>query len=498
MKRFRDAFFATAETDIKHIGVLDGVRAFSVMLVCGFHFWQQSWLWDLYKSDILQKIGIADCGMNWIFSTGYVWVDMMILLTGLCLFLPYADVMTDNPESLADAFKGGAKRKLPPVGKFYVKRVARIFPSYYLCIAVFVAFFVRVADYGSFEPKAAYLRDLISHLTFTHMADRSTYLYTRFNGVLWTIGVEMAFYLIFPLLAYLFTKAPVFTWLGMNGCSLVYYLAVIMKHQDDLGFYINQFPTFLCVFANGMMAALFIAALAKKLKQNKYTGLFFTFLALFSLYFIRLTVKYGLATSKTGQFWQVQNRFGLSLLFVAFIIGASFSFNWFRAVFSNPVTRFLAAISFNLYIWHQVIAVKFKDWKIPFWDVESGRPQQDAGRAWQWKYTLIIWASSIALAALITYLFEKPLHKLIMKAYGKAEELAKSKRAARINVKEIQAENISEEITPVENAGAHAEENGEAVPESEAELPEDKAAEDKARENGNDIPEEPSVEDETI
>ena len=85
-----------------------------------------------------------------------------------------------------------------------------------------------------------------------------------------------------------------------------------------------------------------------------------------------------------------------------------------------------------------------------------------------------------------------------MKAYGKAEELAKSKRAARRNVKAIQAENISEEITPVENAGAHAEENGEAVPESAAELPEDKAAEDKARENGNDIPEEPSVGDETI
>ncbi|MBR5006781.1 MAG: acyltransferase [Clostridia bacterium] len=488
MKKLRDAFFATAETDIKHIGVLDGVRAFSVMLVCGFHFWQQSWLWNLYKSDILQKIGIADCGMNWIFSTGYVWVDMMILLTGLCLFLPYADMMTDGIEELADAFKGAKRRKLPSVGKFYVKRVARIFPSYYLCIAVFAAFFVRVADYGS---KEGYLRDLISHLTFTHMAERPTYLYTKFNGVLWTVGVEMAFYVIFPLLAYLFTKAPIATWLGMNGCSLVYYLAVIVKKQDDLSFYINQFPTFLCVFANGMMAALVIAALAKRLRQNKFTGLFFTFLALFSLYFIRLTVKYGLAQSSTGQFWQVQNRFGLSLLFVAFIIGASFSFNWFRFIFSNKVTRYLAAISFNLYIWHQVVAVKLKEWKIPDYVSESGMPQKDAGRAWQWKYTVVIWIVSILLATLITYLWEKPLHKLIMKAYDKAAAGIAARKEARKNL----SEGAQVDVKVGENVDEQA---GTAETPTEAGTTAEQSDADKSEYIEEIIDEEPSVEDESM
>ena len=405
MKKNIEKIFSTKEIDTKHIGILDGVRALSILLVAGFHFWQQSWLWNLNDSTKLKWLGIEDCGTNWLFSTGYIWVDMMILLTGLCLFLPYANIMVE--ERL-----GGMRQKLPNPGKFYLKRIARIWPSYYFCLAIMAVFFVRVSDYSNVSN---YLRDLLSHLTFTHMFWKDTYLWTKFNGVLWTIGVEMAFYLIFPGLAYLFKKAPVATYLGMNACSLVYYLWVLKNHSDDLSMYINQFPMFLCVFANGMLAALAFVALAKNLGQNKYTGLFFTMLAIGSLYFMRIMIKYNLATSSNGQKWQIQNRFGLSLLFVSFIIGAGFSFDWFRAIFSNPVSRFVAKISFNLYICHQQVAIRLKAWKIPYWECESGYPQQDAGAEWQWKYTILCWLVSIIIAIAVTYLVEIPLHRLIMK-----------------------------------------------------------------------------------
>lgn len=59
-----------------------------------------------------------------------------------------------------------------------------------------------------------------------------------------------------------------------------------------------------------------------------------------------------------------------------------------RAV-GNPVTRFLAGISYNFYIWHQYLAVKLKQWHIP--PYVSELPQQTEGRLWQLRYTWI-WA----------------------------------------------------------------------------------------------------------
>ncbi|MBP1588256.1 MAG: acyltransferase [Clostridia bacterium] len=405
MRKFIQKAFATDALEYRHIGVLDGIRALSVVLVVGFHFWQQSWLWNLYDPSKLKAIGIEDAGMNWLFETGYVWVDMMILLTGLCLFLPHAARMVygDTP--------------LSSVPKFYAKRAARIFPSYYFNILVMLIFFVRPQNYGG---TAGFLKDLFSHLTFTHMLSKETYLYTHFNGVLWTVAVEMLFYLLFPLIAWLFRKAPFLTYLGMNAASLGYYLFVTRLHADDLSFYINRFPSFLCVFANGMLAALVIVSLSRNMTQNRYTGLGFTALAVFGLFLMRLIIKYGLAKAgSSGQLWQIQNRFMLTFVFAIFIVGACFSFRWFRVIFSNPVAKFFAAISYNLYIWHQLVAIYFKQWKIPHWVSADNLPQRDAGTAWQWKYTIIIWLVSLGVAAAVTYLLEKPIHRLILRAIDK-------------------------------------------------------------------------------
>ena len=416
VKLIRKAF-ATDALEYGHLGVLDGIRALSVVLVAGFHFWQQSWLWNLYDPSILGFLGVEDAGMNWLFATGYVWVDMMILLTGLCLFLPHAARMVYGSTPLSSA------------PEFYVKRAARIFPSYYFNILVMLVFFVRPGDYGG--GTGSFLKDLFSHLTFTHMLSKETYLYTKFNGVLWTLAVEMLFYLLFPLIAWLFRKAPFLTYLGMNSASLCYYLFVTKKHADDLSFYINRFPSFLCVFANGMLAALVIVSLSKNMVQTKYTGLGFTALAVFGLCLMRLIIKYGLYRAEKGQLWQIQNRFMLTFVFAVFIVGACFSFRWFRVIFSNPAARFFACISYNLYIWHQLVAIYFKEWKIPYWESANNLPQQDAGLAWQWKYTVIIWLVSIAIAAAVTFLIEKPLNKLILKGWNKAACRAAERRAVR-------------------------------------------------------------------
>ena len=133
-------------------------------------------------------------------------------------------------------------------------------------------------------------------------------------------------------------------------------------------------------------------------------------------------IKYDLHTTNSAdkQFWQVQSRFALSLVFVMLIIGAAFAFKWFRWIFGNRVMRFLSAVSFNLYIWHQFIAVKLKEWKIPYWEVAEGEiPQAVMGTKWQVLYFFISLLASLAVATVLTYFFEKPVDKLIMKGYRK-------------------------------------------------------------------------------
>ena len=103
------------------IPALDGIRALTVLAVVWYHVWQQSWLSPLiqYKSSG-RSIYLS---LDFIPRTGYLFVDMMLLLSAFCLFLPHAR-----------AAVSGAP--VPSVPGFYKKRIARIVPSYYLSVLI--------------------------------------------------------------------------------------------------------------------------------------------------------------------------------------------------------------------------------------------------------------------------------------------------------------------------------------------------------------------------
>ena len=102
------------------------------------------------------------------------------------------------------------------------------------------------------------------------------------------------------------------------------------------------------------------------------------------------------------------DRLPLAVLGFGFLwCGGQWSAPLGRAV-GNPGIRFLSAISYNFYIWHQYLAVKLKEWHIPPY-AALDLPQRYEGRLWQQKYTAICFLSALALAALVTYLWEKPI-----------------------------------------------------------------------------------------
>ena len=239
--------------DEARIPALDGIRAMLVLLIGWFHIWQQSWY-----SPAFTVLGIK-IDLTFLLRTGYLWVDGLLLLSGFLLYLPYAMAKETG-------------KTFPRILPFYKKRAVRIIPSYYLAILVMFLFVAlpenRYASTGSM------LKDLAAHATFTHTLFAFSYTGTPLNGALWTLGVEMQFYVVFPLLARAFVKKPVFVYLLLAGSAFAY--RAYAGKLPDTSLYFNQLPAFLDVYANGFVAASVYAALRKRLKEDGWTRLLFT------------------------------------------------------------------------------------------------------------------------------------------------------------------------------------------------------------------------------
>jgi peptidoglycan/LPS O-acetylase OafA/YrhL len=371
--------------DLKHIDALDGIRVLLIFIVAWFHIWQQSWFSPSFT------IGKDYITLDFLLRSGYLWVDGMLLLSGFLLYLPYAQAGAELPKALP----------------FYKRRLIRILPSYLLCFIIFFAFACFEHKYSSLTHA---LQDLGAHLTFTHTFFYFSYIGTPTNGVLWTLAIEMQFYLLFPLLAFCYRKKPVLTYLGMAAVAFGYRYYVGAT-KPDTSMWFNQLPAFLDVYANGFVAASVFTALRKKL-GNEMSGtvkLFFTAMVVVCVCLLMLIARAQAAspTYDAIRQGQMDRRFSLSAALACLMVCAAFSVSGLRFFLGNRVMRFLSAISFQFYMYHQWLAVKLK--QLNFVPSAADEPWRAADRHWQISYTLIAFALAIIVASLITYLFEKPI-----------------------------------------------------------------------------------------
>lgn len=375
------------------IDVLDGIRAISIIIVVWFHFWQQTWL--------IPSIG--NISLDWLSRNGSLLVDMLIFLSGFCLFLPHARSMVYS-------------EPIHSTGTFYIKRAARIMPSYYFSVLIILLLFVLpLKEYSSVS---FMWKDLLTHIFFVHNLFTDTMTFSKLNGVLWTVAVEMQFYLIFPLLAGWFRKRPWITYLGMTLTGLISsYFIRINFHNINQAFYVNHPLTFASVFANGMLCAWIYISYTKNKRRNRKTEFLYLFFAVVSIFIFK-----ELCQQRTfypnGQEWQVKYRYSLSLIYFLIVFSILMAQRYFRPLLGNRFMKFVAEISFNLYIWHQYIAVKLKEFRIPYWTGDIP-PNQTGDKPWMWKYQMLCILISLIAAVATTYLIEKPAAKLIMKLYRK-------------------------------------------------------------------------------
>ncbi len=384
--------------DTKHIDVLDGVRALAVFGVLWFHFWQQNWIMPYIQLPFLTRLGLpGTLSLLFIPRAGFLLVDWLLFLSAFCLFLPYVRAQLEQTA-------------LPDTRLFYKKRIARIVPSY--LVSVLVIFLVVSVPSGAYRTVGDALGDLLPTLTFTQTFFSDVLIGTKINGVLWTAAIEMQFYLFFPFLAKAFVRKPVWTYLGMLAVSVLYLRGYALPHADSIRLSVNQLPAFFGVFANGMAFAFLFVLAGKHLKRSPQLSAL-ALVGLIAGFVLLKQMMTAAPETSPVQIWQAQNRFVLSIVFALITVSAALTFSGVRWLFSNKLMQFLSLISYNVYIWHQWIAVRLKEWKIPYWSGEQP-PNMTGDARWQWTYTVLIFLATFALAIAGTYLIEHPAARRIM------------------------------------------------------------------------------------
>ena len=154
------------------IAVLDGVRAIAIIMVIIFHVNRINGdnLWNQQTYPLASSISTA----------GGTGVTLFFVLSGFLLFMPYAKALL-------------FKTSWPLARVFYLRRVLRIVPAYYVSLFLIIVFF---------HPEYLqrnHLQDLALFLTFFMDSSRSTF--RLLNGPYWTLAIEWQFYMILPLIA---------------------------------------------------------------------------------------------------------------------------------------------------------------------------------------------------------------------------------------------------------------------------------------------------------
>ena len=376
------------------IGVLYGFRALMVLAVVNYHIWQQSWL--------SQRVSLLGLSTDFDFFTrsGYLFVDGMILLSGFLLYLPYARQTLEGTP-------------VPGAGRFYLNRLLRIVPSY--VAAVLLALLCFALPQGAYFTRGAMAKDVAAHLTFTFLFWPETYLYTPLNAALWTIAVEMQFYLLFPFLARAAQKKPAVTLPVMAALGWTWRLCVA-RFAQDTGMLINQMPAYLDVYALGMLGAMTYLRMRRtweRMRPARRRALSWACAAGFvACLAVGLAIFRAQSTASTaGQqalhLSQMEMRLPLTLVLLGAMLCAAHMPRLLQKLLDNRLMRFLSAISMNLYIWHQILAVQMRIAWFPDADTLHITPVQ------QQAYSLLCFSVSILVAMAATYGLEQPAARAV-------------------------------------------------------------------------------------
>jgi peptidoglycan/LPS O-acetylase OafA/YrhL len=292
----------------------DGLRALAVSLVVLEH-----------KFAYFQKMGSGGFG-----------VHLFFVLSGF-LIIGILHSRRGSIELQKTSFRNEILR-------FYENRLFRIWPIYFLLIALLVLF----GAVGIWEPLSR--EQLFAVLTFTSNLFQGFVwpAYPEHFGALWSVAVEEQFYL---------WAAPVFLLISRSYFSWVCWCVVALAVVVGLGTYLSGVhPRSIYVgsLTNfGLMALGGMAVVA--LSRNQW----FARAAPLALLLYLICPVLGWAIGRETPLWFAI--FWTSGLLVAVVLVGIVSdqSSWMVGVLEKPPLRYIGRISYGIYIYHGIVSISF-------------------------------------------------------------------------------------------------------------------------------------------
>jgi len=371
-----------------HLDILDGLRGIAILLVFWFHVWQISWLAPIVR------LGPLAVDLSALVRTGFLGVDLFFFLSGFCLFYPYAQARFDG-------------RRRPTLAHFAYRRAIKILPSY--CISVAGAFALGYAQINFSQHGLSLLRMHALFFLPSFPSELATV-----NGVLWSLGVEVQFYLLFPAIAWCIGRQPIITTLCAILLASADRMYIVHLNLPAPYLLMEQLPASIDLFVSGMFAAYLFRFLDTRCERRAWMRWTWTMLAFCGIAaYVATASTIFAATERNWPYSSLAVAIPfLDASFIAVTLGSLFGLSAWRRALANPLLIFLAYISYNLYLWHQMIAFEMFHHGVPAWHGADAH----ADVAWQNGFMLSACLAAIAVATILTYGMERPLLRLKLRA----------------------------------------------------------------------------------
>jgi peptidoglycan/LPS O-acetylase OafA/YrhL len=340
----------SVRAEVGQIPELEGLRGVAVLWVLVFHYFIAGG--ELF-ADPLNSLIARTPALDTIVRHGYYALDLFFLISGFLLTLPW--------------FRHAAEGKTAPAARdFYVRRIRRIVPAYYVQLAFLFLVAVPLLhglNIWWLDPMKM-LANIYAHLFFLHYTTPITSSSLSINGVLWSLTLEAQYYLLLPLLAPFFVRFPwrsalvlivvaiSWRWLATHDLdALVRYLASIDSRpaapESRVRILVmTQLPGYLGHFAIGILAGREWLRVRERIVTPRRALV--RFLVAAGALFLAYGVHAGAGIGPAWLRWLAT----LAAFAVAMVALISHENRFARWLLANPPIAFFGRISYSVFLYH--------------------------------------------------------------------------------------------------------------------------------------------------
>ena len=304
-----------------HLPALDGLRGWAVLMVVFAHLATE------FHSKTLASLA----------SQGVLGVDLFFVLSGFLI----TGILLD------------AKGQSRFLRNFYARRVLRIWPIYFLLVAVVFIASPRLGAAFAF-PHSYYKWEY--YLLFMQ-----NILFSDFGPIplqiTWSLGVEEQFYLVWPLVVLICSSMSLRRVLMLLVVSApLVRLALYLNHANEHMIYMNTFCRTDGLALGGLLA---LWTRSEKFDWGKLRKVATPLLPIAAVVSLVVMVAQWKAPAIAIPLWNS----AVGVFFVAclgLVLCLSAVPAWWSVAVNNPVLRHLGKISYGLYIYHCLIFWSFR------------------------------------------------------------------------------------------------------------------------------------------